>query len=56
MPSLHLPELIGYLGACVAVYAGIRADLASLRAKIEATSASTERAHARIDQLITTRS
>lgn len=44
-------QLMGMAGAGVAVYAGIRADLAYLRAKIEGAHESASLAHQRLDEL-----
>jgi outer membrane murein-binding lipoprotein Lpp len=46
-----LGQLLGYAGAAVAVYAGIRADLAALRAKIEHAHDDARLAHKRIDHM-----
>ena len=44
-------QILGYAGAAVAVYAGIRADLAALRAKVEHAQDAARMAHARIDAM-----
>lgn len=45
-------QLAGYVGAAAAVYAGIRADLAALRVKVEGATAAASSAHRRIDGLM----
>lgn len=52
MPDWAL-QLLGYAGGAVAVYAGIRADLARLGAEVKSAAAMADKAHSRIDQLIT---
>jgi outer membrane murein-binding lipoprotein Lpp len=51
-----IPEWLLQLGGMViggaGIYAGIRADLAAMHAKIEAASSSATRAHQRIDEFI----
>ena len=44
-------QALGYAGVCVAVYAGIKADLASLHVKVEQAINTAEKAHDRIDQI-----
>ncbi len=44
-------QALGYAGVCVAVYAGIKADLAALHVKVEQAIKSAEKAHARIDKI-----
>ncbi len=46
-----LMQALGYAGVCVAVYAGIKADLASLHVKVEQAINTAEKAHDRIDQI-----
>ncbi len=51
-----IPEWLMQLGGIVVggagLYAGIRADLAAMHAKIEGATASASRAHQRIDEII----
>lgn len=51
MPDWLL-QFLGYAGGAVAVYAGIRADLARLGAEVKNAAAAADKAHNRIDQLI----
>jgi hypothetical protein len=50
LQQLVLP-LFGAFGGGIGVYASIRADLAQMRATVAILERSTERAHARIDDL-----
>jgi len=43
---------MGMTGAAVAVYAGIRADLAAMKAQLEGVTHSANHAHRRIDDLL----
>lgn len=52
MPDWVL-QALGYGGAMVTVYAGIRADLAALKVKAERAMESADSAHRRIDLLHT---
>lgn len=47
-----LPQLLGPIFGGVAVYAGIRVDLAIAKAKAEAAIARADHAHERIDGLM----
>lgn len=48
----HLMELIGsVVGGGMAVYAGIRADLAALKSRVANVEDSVDRAHRRIDDI-----
>ena len=47
-----LVQLLGPVGAAVAVYAGIRADLAALRVTAQEAREAAQLAHRRIDQLM----
>lgn len=49
--SQELLQLLGMAGMAVGVYAGIRADLAALRAKIEHAHEDARLAHKRIDAM-----
>ncbi|WP_426303904.1 hypothetical protein ACN9MJ_12855 [Acidovorax facilis] len=51
MPEWVL-QLLGYAGGAIAVYAGIRADLARLGAEVKNAAVAANKAHDRIDQLI----
>jgi hypothetical protein len=44
-------QALGYAGVCVAVYAGIKADLAALHVKCEQAIEAAKEAHKRIDQI-----
>jgi len=44
-------QALGYAGVCVAVYAGIKADLAALHVKVEQAIEAAKSAHERIDQI-----
>jgi len=46
-----LMQALGYAGVCVAVYAGIKADLAALHVKCEQAIEAAKEAHKRIDQI-----
>ena len=46
-----LMQALGYAGVCVAVYAGIKADLAALHVKVEQAIEAAKSAHERIDQI-----
>jgi hypothetical protein len=52
MPEWIL-QVVSIVAAGAGVYAAIRADLAFLRAKVDTLEESAERAHRRIDGLIT---
>ena len=45
-------QLVAVVGACMAVYAGIRADLAAMKEDIEHAQNMADRAHTRIDDLL----
>lgn len=45
-------QLIGMAGAGVAVYAGIRSDLAAMAAHLKDTAETANHAHRRIDDLL----
>jgi hypothetical protein len=51
MPDWLL-QLLGMIGAGVGVYAGIRADLAALRVKVETVCRVADKAHERIDRIL----
>lgn len=48
-----LIELLAIAGSCAAVYAAIRADLATAIATAEQAAAAADKAHDRIDRIIT---
>lgn len=45
-------QMLGMVGMAIGVYAGIRADLAALRAKIEHAHEDARLAHKRLDALV----
>lgn len=49
MSHEFVAQLLGMVGVAVGVYAGIRADIASMRARIEIMKEDLQRAHDRID-------
>ena len=51
MTPEFLAQLLGMVGVAVGVYAGIRADIASMRARIELMKEDLDRAHDRIDSI-----
>lgn len=52
MSLSYIPAWLQVIIAAGAVYAGIRADLATIREKAEQAAAAATRAHARIDTWI----
>lgn len=52
MMAEWLPHFLGYLVAAAAVYAGIRADLASIRVRAEMAAEAAKGAHQRIDSML----
>jgi hypothetical protein len=51
MPEWAL-QVVGIVASAAAVYAGIRADLASIRVKAEAAAEAAKDAHRRIDSIL----